>query len=465
MTMTRRGQLLAMTAALGLVTAGRALAADNPFHGTWTGLLEGPDLILRLVIEADKATLISVDQGGGQTPASQVAVEGPHIRLAFRAINASFEGTLSGDRIEGVFTQGQAIKMRFTRGDVADLTPMTVSPALTEALLEARRAEAGAPALGAAWARGIASTVMVAGSRSSKVRAPLRAEDQWHWGSITKPMTATLCARLVEAGVIGWDTTIGQVLDEKGAQVPAAYRDATLLHLLSHRAGLRPNVTGVEFSFELLDAREERLRFARTAFGYEPAAAVGAAMIYSNNGYVVAGAMLEKLTGKTWETLIQSEVFAPLGVRRAGQGTPGTRGLLDQPLGHTVKDGKREPDPAGTPGSDNPAAIGPSGRVHMPLADMLRYLEAHRDRPGRFLGTQSWDKLHTPPFGGNYALGWMVRKDGSLWHNGSNTMWYGEALVDPKAGVVCAACANDATEATKTAVAETLASARAAALL
>jgi hypothetical protein len=58
----------------------------------------------------------------------------------------------------------------------------------------------------------------------------------------------------------------------------------------------------------------------------------------------------------------------------------------------------------------------------------------------------------------------MVRKNGSLWHNGSNTMWYGEVLVDAKSGAVCAACANDAEMATQTAVAQVLASARAAAL-
>ena len=95
---------------------------------------------------------------------------------------------------------------------------------------------------------------------------------------------------------------------------------------------------------------------------------------------------------------------------------------------------------------------------------MLTYLRAHRDRPAKFLKADSWTKLHTHPFGGNYALGWMVRNDGALWHNGSNTMWYGEVLVDVKTGAVCAVCANDAAPDTKTAVADVLMSARAAAI-
>jgi hypothetical protein len=74
---------------------------------------------------------------------------------------------------------------------------------------------------------------------------------------------------------------------------------------------------------------------------------------------------------------------------------------------------------------------------------MLAYLAAHRDRPA-LLGPASWDRLHTPPFGGDYALGWTRNGAGQLWHNGSNTLWYAEAMIDSgaQAGVAFAA-AND----------------------
>ena len=51
--------------------------------------------------------------------------------------------------------------------------------------------------------------------------------------------------------------------------------------------------------------------------------------------------------------------------------------------------------------------------------------------------------LHTPPIGGDYAMGWMVRSDGALWHNGSNTAWYAEAQPNTGAGVAAAAACND----------------------
>jgi CubicO group peptidase (beta-lactamase class C family) len=224
------------------------------------------------------------------------------------------------------------------------------------------------------------------------------------------------------------------------------------------------NITATGYSAKLKDARAERLKYARAALDQKPVAAVGAKMSYSNNGYIIAGAMLEKRTGKPWETLIQKEVFKPLGIKRAGQGAPGRAGRIAHPLGHTMKDGKRVPDPAGAPESDNVAAMGPAGRIHMPLADMLLYLKAHRDRPAAFLKAESWSKLHTPHFGDTYALGWFVRNDGGLWHNGSNTMWYGEVLVDPKNGAVCVACANDAAPDTMTSVGEALMCARGAAI-
>lgn len=455
---------------LGFGVSGRAFAADSPFHGTWTAVVDPGKVqqTVRLVVDAKGVVLhfSSLDQGEASFPSSEFRIEGGRVSARFARLNLKIDGVLKDDRhMDGVMTQGQPINLSFTRGDVADsITEIRQSP-LTAERLEAKRAAAGAPGIGAAWARGDKSTIMVAGSRTSEARVPVRAQDQWHWGSVTKSMTATLCARLVEAGVLSWDTTIGQVLGMEDMQ--SAYGDATIVHLLSHRAGLQRDISEAEaatFSLRLADARVERLRYVKLALAQKPVAALGAKEAYSNNGYVVVGAMLEKLTGKPWETLIQTHVFAPLGIRHAGQGAPGVRGKIVQPIGHAVTKGVRTPHPLGGPDDDNIAAMGPCGRVHMPMADMLVYLAAHRDRPAKFLKAATWDTLHKPHFGGNYALGWFTSEDGRLFHAGSNTLWNGQVLVDPKAGFVCAACANDAAPETERAVEEVLLSARAAAL-
>jgi hypothetical protein len=103
-------------------------------------------------------------------------------------------------------------------------------------------------------------------------------------------------------------------------------------------------------------------------------------------------------------------------------------------------DGPVSPFPPGSPISDNPAVLGPAGRVHANFEDVFKYLAAHRDRTA-FLRRESWETLHTPPFGGSYAMGW-ARRNGMLWHR-SNMLWYAEVMFDPARGIMAAAATND----------------------
>jgi hypothetical protein len=114
-----------------------------------------------------------------------------------------------------------------------------------------------------------------------------------------------------------------------------------------------------------------------------------------------------------------------------------------QPVGHAADaNGMLRAFPPGEGISDNPVVLGPAGRVHIEIHHLLTFLDAHRERAG-YLSAQAWDTLHTPPFGGDYALGWVVRNDGTLWHNGSNTLWYCEMQFDRARGIAAAAVAND----------------------
>ena len=60
-------------------------------------------------------------------------------------------------------------------------------------------------------------------------------------------------------------------------------------------------------------------------------------------------------------------------------------------------------------------------------------------------------------------MGLVARDDGSLWHNGSNTLWYAEVLIDPVRGLVAAAAANSGVlDSVQPAVGQALAEAAAA---
>ena len=110
----------------------------------------------------------------------------------------------------------------------------------------------------------------------------------------------------------------------------------------------------------------------------KPASRVGE-FAYSNVGYVIAGAIAEERTGRTWEDLIRSEVWRPLGIRSGGFGPPGKSGRYDQPLGHEALEGKWVPLDPESRDSDNPEAFGPAGTVHMTLGDWMLFAQDHID--------------------------------------------------------------------------------------
>jgi CubicO group peptidase (beta-lactamase class C family) len=425
----------------GPAAAGPAPAA---LVGDWTGVLEtgGPQLRLKLVLASEgTVNLFSLDQGGAAIPGRAERLDPENIALIFSPIGGRFQGRLEGDALVGTWSQGGGkLALTLKRG-AENFTAPPAEP-LTVEKLKALRTAAGSPALAVAARRGVGPTLeWVDGLRAAGAPAPAAVGDLWHLGSITKSMTATLVAVLAEKGAISWDDTVGQSFR------PSAYDAATYRHLLSHRAGLQANIPGPEllaYPRQEADARASRQKFALKALSQKPAHALGTAELYSNNGYVIAGAMLESKLGAPWETLIQEHLFKPLGIASAGFGAPGTARLADQPVGHAkaMLSDKRTPYWPDGKVTDNPAVLGPAGRVHMRLSDVLVYLAAHRDR-GVLLKPESWAILHTPPFGGSYAMGWEVRSDGSLWHNGSNTLWYAEVSVDPGKGVVAVAAVND----------------------
>ncbi len=454
--MISRRPLLIGAAAAGLVTLPAFAQTGSGFEGEWNGALNvGPQTLrLHLVIGAGpRATIYSVDQGNARIPADNVQINGAAISMSFPLVNASYRGTLANGHITGQFTQGQTFPLEFTPGPAptagAAVAPMPPPPPLqhmSQDVLSGLRIQSGAPAMACAARSTNGRHIAFAdGLRCASGRTPVTTQDQWHLGSMTKSMTATLVGRMVDAGRVSWDDTAGAVLGSAIPDIRAEYRDVSFRHLLCHRAGLQPNIPTErmgEFQRENSDPRQERIAWSRIALNQDPVGPKETTFAYANNGYIIAGTMLEVKCGAKWEDLITAQVFNPLGMRSAGFGAPGTPGRLDQPVGHAPGPaGPHTPFPPGGPISDNPAVLGPAGRVHATLDDVLTFCAAHRDRTVLLL-PQTWDTLHTPPFGGDYAMGW-IKRDNRFWHNGSNTLFYTEMTFDTATGVVCAAACND----------------------
>jgi CubicO group peptidase (beta-lactamase class C family) len=288
------------------------------------------------------------------------------------------------------------------------------------ALLGPIREQHGLPALGGAIVDGSGlGAKAVVGVRKEGDATVATAEDLWHLGSDTKAMTATMIAALVEQGKLSWDSTLGAVFPDM--QLPAPVRGITLLQLLSHHAGIPANAEWGEISRTGSLVRQRRAAVALLASA-ALLSVPGTAFSYSNWGYVVAGAMAEQATGRSYEDLMKAIVFDPLHMESVGYGVAGSRGETSEPWGHTRD---------GAPGwGDNPLVMAPAGCVHCSLDDWGRFisdqLRGDEGKPA-LLKAESYARLHSAPFGGAYALGWGVadRPWGGgrvLTHTGSNTM-------------------------------------------
>jgi CubicO group peptidase (beta-lactamase class C family) len=343
------------------------------------------------------------------------------------------------------------------RGQVAPAEPPPQPPAAAAegpaapplqdlaALLAPIRAKHGVVALGAAvLVDGRLAALGVDGSRRHGHPEPVTVEDLWHLGSCTKAMTATLLARYVDRSALAWSTTVQQGLPDLAERVHAAAAGITLEHLLGHRAGLPGGppepLWGRLFRYPG-DDRAARTEVAATLLAAPPEAKPGERFHYSNAGYMVAAAMLERCpdlagdAGPDWASRMQRELFAPLGIERGGFGMPGTPEAQQQPWGHVVTAAGKQ-----ARFFDNPSSLGPAGTVHLTLRDWAKFaaLQLGVQPTPPLLSPEALRALHTPPPGTDYALGWRVTErpwapGPILTHAGSNTMWFCVAWLAPAA--------------------------------
>jgi len=270
-------------------------------------------------------------------------------------------------------------------------------------------------------------------------------DDKWHLGSDGKAMTAVLVARLVEQGQLKWDTTVSEVFPELAPAFHAEASRITVIQLLTHRSGLRTNPNLRNYLGN--DGTKERLRLVENELSKRPSHPPGTRYEYSNLGYAIAGAITEKITKRSWEEAMRARVFEPLGMTSVGFGGTGTAGEIDQPWGHTAL-GK--PVSGNGPAMDNPPVLGPAGRIHCTIQDWAKFiadqLRGARGQPA-LLKPETYRILHTPPAGGDYALGWSVKErawggGAVLQHVGDNTMNTANVWVAPRRDFAVLACLN-----------------------
>ena len=262
------------------------------------------------------------------------------------------------------------------------------------------------------------------------------ASDLWHIGSCTKAFTAVLWACLVERGDAEWDMPLSAALADLG-DVHSGWAGQTIGSALCCRAGFAANLSPAQMQRSWSDTRpldEQRTDVARRALADPPASA--GRFLYSNLGYIVVGAAIDRLAGAPFEQALAAHVLGPLGITTAGFGPPadvwghparfrfGGLGLL---RGSGV-------DPA-DPYSDNPLVLSSAGTLQMSMADWAKFVRIFLLGDSNLLSPDTVDRLLPMPdrYYLTMAMGWMRAthlRGVSYAMQGSNTMWSATAIID-----------------------------------
>jgi CubicO group peptidase (beta-lactamase class C family) len=183
-------------------------------------------------------------------------------------------------------------------------------------------------------------------------------------GSTTKAMTAALLGMLVDEKKLSWDDPVVKHLPWFELKDPYVTREVTVRDLLTHRAGLG----NADFLwYGQTTGPREILQRARLV---DPAYSLRSSFIYQNVMYAAAGAVAEAAGGQSWEQLVRTRIFEPLGMKES-IATAAT--LARQPnvaTPHDIIDGElRAIDNATVDG------VAPAGSVWSSVHDLSKWMQ------------------------------------------------------------------------------------------
>ncbi|MFF4603903.1 serine hydrolase domain-containing protein [Streptomyces sp. NPDC001339] len=325
--------------------------------------------------------------------------------------------------------------------------PLDTAETFTELLPRTRRAllrrlaigqaEGRAPSMMGAVVRG--GRTVWTGARSSAEGEVPHADVQYRIGSLTKTFVAVLVMRLHDEGLLRLEDPVGRHLE--GTPVP----DATIAQLLAHSAGLASETRGPWWERTPGELRPEQADL----FGDRPRPLpAGRRHHYSNPGYALLGALVERLRGGTpWYAVLRREVLEPLGMGRTTwhPEMPHAQGWAVHPWADVML-----PEPAQDTG-----LMGPAGQLWSTLEDLCRWAAFLLRGDERVLSSASLAEMRTPavppePDGwdAGYGLGLqLVRREGRtlVGHTGSMPGFLAALWTDAgedTAGIVLANCTS-----------------------
>ncbi len=291
---------------------------------------------------------------------------------------------------------------------------------------------------------GVTVASKAAGTANKATGAAIDLSTKFNLGSMNKMFTAVAVAQLAQAGKLAFTDTVGKHLpDYPNKEVS---EKVTIHHLLTHTSGM-----GMYFNEKFMAQREKLLTVAAhlPLFVADPLAfPPGEKFQYSNAGYMVLGAIIEKVSGQDYYSYVQEHVYKPAGMNDTGFYQPG-RETPNLAVGYSRM------SPNGQPGEEirdnnNMREIkgGPAGGGFSTAPDLVKFHQA-------LFNYKLLDKAHTelvttgkvdgPRGMGKYGYGFGENSSGgkrSVGHNGGAPGIAANFEMFPESGYTAVALMN-----------------------
>ncbi|MFG2623011.1 serine hydrolase domain-containing protein [Streptomyces sp. NPDC048507] len=238
------------------------------------------------------------------------------------------------------------------------------------------------------------------GVLNTSTGAPVRTDSLFQIGSVTKVWTATQLMLLAEQGLLHLDTPVADLLPGFRVGDERAGRTITVRHLLTHTSGIDGDL------FLDTGRGDDCLaRYVDACAGLEQTFPVGDSHSYCNSGFVIAGRIVERLTGKVWDQALREQICRPLGLTHTAT-LPEDVLRFGAAMGH-------EDDGTPAPAWGLPRSVGPAGLICARAADVVAFARAHLT-PGALLADPAamlvaQADLPNPYEGGSqWGIGWAL---------------------------------------------------------
>lgn len=277
------------------------------------------------------------------------------------------------------------------------------------------------------------------GQADREKKVPNKLDTRFRIGSMNKMFTATAVLQLVQAGKIKLTDPLGKYLTDYPNKDVAT--KVTIHHLLTHTGGTG-DIFGPEFEkhrLELKTLQDYVKLYGTRGLEFEP----GSRWQYSNYGFILLGAIIEKVSGQSYYDYVREHIFKPAGMTLTDS-LPEDQAVAGRSVGYMrSEDGKTQ-----VPNTDTLPYRGTSaGGGYSTVEDLLRFanaLETHKLLDARHVELLTTGKVDTPN-GSKYAYGFDDEGDATMHcfgHGGGAPGMNGDLKICPQSGYVIAVLAN-----------------------